>query len=187
MIDYDLRSDEAVLVECSDVTLNDGKLFSSAGTLVLTSRNILFATTNMFGKVKNIDRHPLSDVKVYDDKAQVKIDEKLGEPATITIFFKNGQISYTANEKGRAKEFVNQLNKVVTGREDDLVAKSAIPGTAFVAETLKGTIGTFKNAFGIKQKEPEKCALNCPRCGASISGIKGRVTQCPYCDSSVQL
>lgn len=187
MLDYGLRSNEAVLVECTGVMPNDHKLFSSNGTLVLTSQNILFVTTTVFGKVKDIDKHPLSDVKVYDDTAQVKLEEKFGESPILNIYLKDGQLSYTMYEKGKAKEFVNQLNKAVTGRDVEIVNKSAIPGAAFVGETLKGTANAFKSALGIKPKEPEKVAMPCTSCGATISGIKGTVIKCEYCGSSVKL
>jgi len=65
----------------------------------------------------------------------------------------------------------------------------AIPGAAYAAETLKGTVDTFKHAFGMKSgsPNPEKGARKCTSCGASISGVIGRVVRCPYCDSDQQL
>lgn len=187
MINYNLNPDEAVIVECKDVLLNNGKFVNTRGDLVLTSQNLIWVTKNMFGKVKNLEKYSIANVKVYDNKAQVKAEEKIGTPTKLSIFFVDSQMTFDVAEKKKARDLVNSINKLVTGMEDEIIAKSAIPGTAFVAETLKGTIGTFKNAMGIKAKDPEKVSQECPGCGASLSGIKGQAVKCPYCDSNVTL
>lgn len=187
MLDYGLESNEVVLVECEKAVPRENNFFNTEGVLVLTNKNILWVTTNFFGKVKDIIKHPLSDIKIYDGKAQVKLEEKFGEEPVLSLYYKNGQISYRMYEKANVKDFVNQLNKTVTGSDEDIVVKGAIPGVAFVGETIKGTADAFKSAFGIKPKKAEQAAIQCTYCGAKISGIKGTVVKCEYCGSSIRI
>ncbi len=182
-MDYNLQFDEAVLVECEDVSLDDGKLLAVKGNLILTNQNVIWAAKTMFGRIKEIQKYLISSVKVYDNKAQVKIEEKIGEPTRLTIHFQYQSIKFIVNEKVKEREFANSLNKIVVGTNTDIIPKHAIPGVAFIGETLKGTVIAFKNAIGIQKNTSQSCNT----CGASISGIKGQIIKCPYCNSENKL
>ena len=171
MINYDLKADEAFVFECEDISLDDGNRRNEKGNLVITSQNLIWAAKNMFGKAKSIYKYPLCDIKVYDGQAQVKLKEKLGELTRLDVFLKNDQLAFRIGEKKKARELANHINRLVTGSNRDLVAKSAVPGAAFVAETLKGTAGTIRNAIGVK---PKQVTQTCAACGAQVSGVKGQ-------------
>lgn len=186
MLDYGLGADEVILVECENVISDGKKIFKTPGNLVLTNKHILFATLNMFGKVKDVERHPLSDIKVYDGTVQAKLDAKFGENPALNIFYKNGQAGYTMIDKSKAIEFVKQLNKTVTG--NDIEIETGISaGAAMLGEALRSTTAAFKNAFGIKEPEPEKTIVSCTGCGATITGVKGSLVKCEFCGCSVKL
>ncbi len=186
MHDYGLSSDEVVLVECENVTPKDKKAFNSSGNLVLTNKNILFATFTMFGKVKNVDRHPVSDVKVFDGIVQAKLDLRFGDNPVMNIYYKASQVSYMLTDNVKAKEFVKQLNKLVTGNDIE-IESGLTAGAAMLGEALGGMASAFKGAFGIKEKEPEKIVMPCTGCGASITGIKGSLVKCEFCGCTVKL
>jgi len=60
-----------------------------------------------------------------------------------------------------------------------------------VAETLKDTVGSFKdnikNSNSFKVKSGKTKMMKCPSCGASLSGTKGEIVQCEYCDTKHQI
>ena len=186
MLNYELDSDEVVLVECENVMPKDNSFFSSSGNLVLTNKNILFATLTFFGKVKSVDKHPISEVKVFDDTVQAKLDMKFGENPILNIFYKNGQNSYMIPDKSKAKIIVKQLNKIITGNDIEIESELAA-GAAMLGEALKGTASAFMSAFGAREKEQEETVMSCPGCGASITGVKGSVVKCEFCGSTVKL
>ena len=75
--------------------------------------------------------------------------------------------------------------------EIDTAPSMAIPGAAYVAETLKDTMDAFMGAFGVKSKNyneaSTKTASKCGSCGASISVTRGQIVHCQYCDADQQL
>lgn len=76
--------------------------------------------------------------------------------------------------------------------EISVSAKTAIPGTEMIADALGGTVDAFKDALGFKSKKSstesiEKIAKKCSSCGATISGKKGQLVHCSYCDADQQL
>jgi len=107
-------------------------------------------------------------------------------------FLRNAHIDYSKGEiildERTTVEFLD------TGNKGSRIRK-AIPGTAFIAETLKGTVDTFHSAFktgdnNSMNQSPaprEKEAGKCIPCGAPIVGVKGDVARCQYCDSNQQL
>lgn len=187
MADYNLDSDEMFIFECEDVTLDEKKMVNRKGSVVLTNKNLIWVTKNLFGKVKNIEKYPIKEIKIYDEKAQVTVKEKMGEEPKLLVFFKGFELTFIMESKTKARELANNINKCVTGSEADLLPKRSIPGTAFMAETLKGTVGTFVNAIGKKQKVAEKMSKSCPACGAKVSGIIGSIVKCEYCNTEIKL
>lgn len=187
MDNYHLEPDEAVLTECENTTLEEGKLLNASGTLILTSKNLIWLTKNMFGKTKSVQKYPLTDIKIFNNEAQVKLDEKIGEYFLLSVFFKTAQLRFRLMERKKARELLNNINKLVTGSEDDLVAAEAIPGVEFIANAIKDTASTFMKAFGIKVNQPEPVTAKCGNCGAPISGLSGQVVKCPYCDTNTKL
>lgn len=187
MDNYHLEPDEAVVVECESVTLEEGKLINTSGTLILTSQNLIWLTKGVFGKTKSVQKYPLTEVKIFNNEAQVKLDEKIGEDSLLSVFFKNFQLRFRLMERKKARELFNNIHKLVTGSADDLVSVSAIPGVDFIANTLKETASVFMKSFGIKMNQPEPVTTKCGNCGAPISGLSGQVVKCSYCDTSIKL
>ncbi len=193
---YNLQSNETVLIKNDQVYHND-----TNGDLILTNLFLVFISTKGMFTTKYItQRYPINQIKVFNGHAQI-IAGKNGE---IDIYFVNSQehFRFWNNEnffsdkkaEKEAARWVNAINQLITGQVVDTSVTSAnvIPGTEFLAETLKGTYDTFKGTFGIKSKTqdsklPEKVACKCTSCGAPISGIKAQVVRCQYCDSEQQL
>ena len=78
-------------------------------------------------------------------------------------------------------KWIRCINQVLCGEAGSAATgQFAIPGTEFVAETIKDTITAFKS---ILWKKTEKISTVCISCGASITGYKGENIKCNYCDT----
>ncbi len=184
---YNLLPDEAVLVEIEDVHRKSKKIFQERGNLVLTNYNLIFAIKGgLTGSIKSLEKHPLRDIKVFREEAQVKYEKKFGEDAVLSVFLKNDSFSFVSAESGKLKDIVNEVNRLVTGSEKDVIFKKAIPGVGALAETIKDTAGSFVKGLGYKKKEKE-LAVICTACNGSFTGIKGKMATCPYCGKKVNL
>lgn len=184
MIDYKLDIDEVLLVEL--ITGAETKEFRyKRYNIALTNKNIIFVSTGLFGKAKDNKKYPISDVKQYEGKAAIAYTEKMLDDSVIDISLINNRIKITVfhEDKKVARDFVNQLNKLVTGSDDKLTQKT-IPGIEGLAESVKGSIDVVKKTFGIK---PKQVVAKCSGCGVSITGDAGSIINCPYCGNANQL
>ena len=184
MDEYGLGQSEVVLSEFENVSLADGKFFSASGDLALTNQRIVFVQKDFFGRVKNRNSYPLSSIKVYQNKAQIKYDQNV---CNLVIYLSNEILSYNISSimKKDVIKFINQINKLLFG-EDAEEIKNTIPGLESLTSALKDTVNVVKGSFGIKEKE-NKGVQVCPGCGYRISGIKGKVVRCQYCGTSTKI
>ncbi len=190
-----LNPSEVQLYKLDYVSQNGGRLLNNTGELVLTNTDIIFVTKGSFGGIKDITRYPLSQIKMYNGEPQVMVGrDSKSLQITIDIYLLNGQESFTlynSVSKKEAVKFRNAVYKHLTGYEPEDEPNSnivgAIPGAAFVADTLKGTVDVFKNSFGIKSKgasnENEQVTKKCLSCSAPLSGRRGQRVKCKYCDT----
>lgn len=193
---YNLQANEVVIMKIDQITRKNSMFSIENGELILTNLYLLWNTKNMFGKVKNTQQYPLHSIKVFNGKAQVKSEKKnVGYPK-LTILFMSSQVSFEFINKSEdeVEKIANSINHAVTGSTENIyeLKNNAIPGAAKAAEVLKGTVDVFKNAFGVKDNKQnvninEKVVNKCSSCSAPISGIKGQVVHCEYCDTDQQL
>ena len=185
MPEYGLQPNEYVVLK-SERVLHGGAMAGYGAGLVLTNQNIVLISKGFFRNTKGIRYFPLGQIKNFDGRPQA-----IASGQKLEVYFLNGQESFGFESKREVKAWADNISKLLTGSSEDLSSApgKAIPGAAYAAETLKGTVDTFKHAFGMKSgsPNPEKCARKCTSCGASISGVIGRVVRCPYCDSDQQL
>jgi len=192
MDQYSLQSNEAVIMK-SEQAYHNG---NSCELLMLTNLNLVSITSKgIFKKTYTTHRFPISQIKVINGQGQA-IPRKSGN---LDVYFMNEQQSFRFSnddaffsEKKAEKEaeiWAENINKLVAGEQvvSCNTDNNAIPGTEYIAETLKDTMDTFKGVFDLKNKPPQTVAGACTSCGASVSGIKGQAVRCQYCDSSQQL
>ncbi len=172
MVDYNLDSDEVVIVECEDIQSDSRE----RGNLVLTNKNIIWASKNIFGKIKQITKRNINDIKIYEGRAQAKL-----ENGKLLIYFKNEQFAYYIYSRSKGKEIVNNINKILLDVNLNVDSRKALPGTEAIAGTIKSTLNVFKESLGKNKMISKKCES----CGASLSGKKGETDKCPYCDSYI--
>jgi hypothetical protein len=200
MANYNLQPNESIIMKSDRVSHKEG-IFSAYYTdeLILTNLNIVLISKGAFGNTKNIQTYPVNQIKVFNGQAQAILAKQKNGSSHLEVYFLNGQESFGFENKKEINRWVDNINQLVTGNPVDIQASEskAIPGTEYIAETLKDTVDTFKEAFGLKTKTnisksvnstpAEKVAKQCTACGASISGHKGQIVNCQYCDTKQQL
>lgn len=187
---FTLDPDEVLIMKSDRITYGDGLIRSPQNELILTNKDIILIIKGAFNKIKTIRRFPLKEIKIYNDQAQAFVGKdrsNSGRPA-LDIIFQSSQQSFVFEYNKRdVIKWVEKINELVTGKKITSIesnAKFTLPGTEILAKTLKGTVDTYKNVFGIKKKEIH-ISLNCPGCAAPLSGIKGETSKCPYCQRAV--
>jgi hypothetical protein len=194
---YQFQANEVEIMKIGEVTRRKSMFSIENGELILTNLFLVWNTKNMFGKTKNTEQYPLRNIKVFNDKAQIKCHKNVNmNNPILTIYFTNGEAVFEFMNKSEheIKKIANSINHVVTGTKENIyeVTNIYIPGIGKAAEVLKGTVDVFKDTFGVKQNKQyeninEKIAKKCSSCSAPISGTKGEVVYCNYCDTNQQL
>jgi len=186
---YNLLPDESIILKSESVFLGN-----KLGELVLTNYYLKHIIAKGVVKTKYItSQYALNEIKVYDKKASVV----LGKNNTLDIYLINGSVSFRfysddffvgKKMKKESVQFASKINEIVTGEKIEIenANSRALPGSELIADTLKGTIDTFRSAFKTPVAE-EKLAKPCPSCTASMSGNKGSVVKCKYCNTEVTL
>lgn len=182
--------------------LNNENVYNgnTRGELILTNLNLVHIISKGIFKTTYIPQlYPINQIKVFNGKAQAI----LGEDGKIDIHFINGVESFkfwnddvlfsAKKAQKEASKWVNAINQLITGEvsETDTSVSSEVTGAEVIVGTIKDTFDTVKGTFGIKQKSniemPTKAVKKCSCCGAPISGTKGQIIHCQYCDSDQQL
>jgi len=191
--EYKLSFNEAIILK-QDRIMHGGFMAVFSDELILTNLNLVLISKGMFGNTKNIQTFPINQIKVFNNKAQVLLSETGGGHPQIEVFLLNGQEIFGFESKKVAMNWINKINQLVTGEDEDIIvsARTVIPGTEKIAEVLGGTVDVFRSALGYKSKgsamePPEKVTKKCTGCGAIISGKKGRIVQCSYCGTDQYL
>lgn len=175
-----LDSDEYVLAELNNAQDGSSRI-TKLYHVTLTNKRIIAGKIGALGKEKLAYEKNISDVKVFDGIAQVKVSSVYGTQTRIDIYLSNEQLSFSLSGAGNADaiKFANELNRFVTGTDAEIYSEFG-NDTGFKA-FKKSFFGT--NSVEAKKQKIEKVAIRCPSCAASFEGIKGKVSKCPYCGS----
>jgi len=184
---YSLAPDEGIVMRTQNVAYNAVAPYSHE--LILTNKNIIVVIKGLLGGTKNVIYLPLAKIKVIDNKAQVLVGKHKNGTARLEIYFTDGNVAYfafNAITRMEATKWAGAIARLVLNEKENGYDPSAyaVPGAEKLAETIKGTMDTFKTVFNKKTTE-EMDALRrsvfCQNCGATYEGIKGRTGKCPYC------
>lgn len=191
-----LQPNEAVIYQSVGVT-QEGVRSGYTGELILTNYNIIYiGSKGLFGNSKEVQKYPLKLLKMYNNHPQAIVGMMPYDHnhPQLELYFTNGaQINFAFQSKGKKEilKWIDEICIVLTGHPSSVVAaeKMSVPGMNVVADKLKGTINAFKNSFGTDPKEfvPQTVTVKCAFCRAPLSGNKGEVVICRYCDSEQTL
>lgn len=178
MAGFILGSDEVVVCELHKARENK-TLSLKLYNITLTNKRIIVCKAGTLGKDKFEYEKKLSEVKTFDDTAQVKVNSVGGTVTRIDIYLSSEQLSFTLNGAGNtdAIQFANSLNHLVTDSNTDIYS---ITGNATGKDAFKQAFFGMNNTE-LKKEKNEKVAIRCTSCGVSFEGIKGKVSKCPYC------
>ena len=182
-----LEYDEGVILK-KDKVLHGGTMASYKDTLILTNKRIIYIKKGIFGGNKEIKYYPLSDVKIYNERAQVIIGKTENNRYTLDIFFNNGNESFGFELKKDIVIWIKKINELTTGKileNEEIDGASFIPNVEEIAKSVKNTIDICKDTFGLNNKKEYSCF--CKSCGASNKGIKGETIKCRYCGNYITI
>ncbi|MFC5930349.1 hypothetical protein [Cryobacterium melibiosiphilum] len=189
MANYDLRPNEVVVLKETGIK-HGGTFASYTDELMLTNLNLVLLKKGVFGNSKGVLTFPTDQIKVYNGKAQALLGKSSNGTPHLEVYFLNGQENFDFQSGGKKKifEWVTKIGEVVTGEQasETIVTGLAIPGADYIAGALKDTLDVFKGRFGSKPKI-ERIAGKCSACGAPISGTRGQLSTCEYCQTAQQL
>lgn len=184
MDDFKLESNESVIGRCDNAYDKKNLWIMKMGTLLVTSKNVIWAERNAFMTLKHLHKTPLRDLKIHDNQVQIGYSENPGEYPKITFYFCDHEETYFSQNGLALKELINKVNQEVTGNTMDVAGVSAgAPqgGMDYVVKSFKSAFGVFDNP--VTHEQPIPVAKKCICCGASLSGFKGQIIKCPYCDT----
>ncbi len=192
MSKFNLLPNESIIIK-SDRVMHGGLMASYTDELILTNQNIVYISKGMFGNTKSIQRFPINQIKMYNGEPQVIYGKQQNGSPQLEIYFMNGHkyFAFQSSGKKEVTRWVNAIYELLTGNRPSTNPEgtsSAIPGTEYLAKTFKDTIDTFKSTFGVKTKSntgvaDEKVTKKCISCSAPLSGEKGQIVNCIYCDT----
>ena len=153
--------------------------------LILTNLHIVIIKKGAFGGIKSILTIPLSHIKVFDNKAHLLTSRMYpygdAQLTHLEIYCLNGSERISFQRKKDAINCMNKINQLVIN--GSISTDPEKKGAEKLAEAFGGTIAAFKGALGKPSSESTEKAINkCSYCGAPISGKKGQVVNCSYCD-----
>ena len=160
-------------------------LLTKEYNLMLTNMRIIECSVGTFGSQKISGEWRISDVLLYDGLANVRVSTYALTETKLMIYLKTDQLEYSflGRENKEVIGFANALNRIVTGTDEDIYLSSG--KTSAIRAFAKMFTGvTTEESKRVDRSKLQKVAINCPFCGGSFEGIKGRTAKCPYCDST---
>lgn len=189
MTDYNLDIDEAVILQNNNVACITNSLPVFKDELVLTNKNIIYVCIGVFGRVKEIKKYPLEQIKMYNNKPQVLILKAKDGNKEMQIFTVNQQMSFRFrdSEKKQMPIWIDKITQLMVKGETTINNKGTktLPGIKNIVETIKETKYSLKDVMFTKAAK--KIYITCPKCGAQIEGVKKQVAVCEYCGNRMTL
>lgn len=194
--DYDLLPSESIILK-SETVLRD----RTSGELLLTNLSIYFVTSRgVFSTKRDYQRIPIDQISTIEGKAQIVV-RKDGE---MILNLKNGRETFkfcnddfvlsAQKAQKEAAKWAEAIGQIVFGEQNSSgnSSRMIIPEIEIFADAIGGTVGVFKNALGIKSKQSqqnlsERIAGKCSFCGAPVTGKRGQIVHCSYCDADQHL
>lgn len=191
MVKVNLMPNESIILKSTNV-MHGGLMAVYADELILTNLNIIHVKKGIFGNTKNVKKYPVNQIKIFNGQPQAMLGKQRNGSPQLEIYFLHGLecFGFQSLPKKEVVKWIKAISHLVTGQESTTVPSGfAIPGTEYLSETIKGTVDTFKNTFGINSKKIdngisfEMVTKKCISCSAPLIGEKRQTIHCKYCDT----
>lgn len=194
MAKIDLLPNEGILKQDSSIVHDRGGVFDAAGDeLILTNLALLVVHKGTFGKVKNVQRFPLDQVRVVDGRPQVHPGASSEEMLQLQVCFTHGIESFTLGEPDGGFDdpelslrglLLSASGKAKKNEEKQYVASwcDAISGAVLgkpYEEDCSSQYGEAKRGSASAAHATNRCI----GCRAPVSGVQGQRVVCSYCDT----
>lgn len=164
--------------------------------LLLTNLNLVAINKGMFGNSvfgspKSVDMFPVNEIKIYNGQAQAQVATSRGSEV-LRVYFRHGEEDFRFVDGGKKTipRWIAKINEAATGQPAVEPAASGILGAERVTEFLTNKWGTVRSMLPQSAPvpaAPTPVATRCGACGAPLSGMRGAMVTCQYCDSAQQL
>lgn len=190
---YKLLPNEAIIAR-QDQILYGGFMAGFTSALILTSRNLVLMHKGTLGRVKKILVFPLEHIRVFNNQAQVFVTWLQFGHTELEIFMTHGSEKFGFKSKKQATNWMHIINQfLATGNVSvNTLSRTATSGNVQVAGASLGAKDILRKSFGIKTTPQPNISIEvvttkCHFCGAPISGKKGELICCPYCNGDLLL
>lgn len=171
---YTLDEDEMFIMRASDVMAGtSGKV-----DLVLTSKNIIQVNKGFFGGDKNAEKYPLAELKVYHNKANIVATKSKAGKRQVELYFSNYEKVYLFDSSILQNKWISEIQKAHKQYLEN--AEKARRQAAKKANVFKSLSDSAKGI--LPKRAPVIQTAKCEKCGAELSGKKGDIVRCEYCD-----
>ena len=180
---YDLGLDEVVIMQESNVFSGGSNV-----TLILTNQNLIEVTKGFWGSDKGSNKYPLLNLKEYNGKPNVLVGKGPNGKTRLELYFTGYEKYYSFQGMLAERKWAGAIEKAYKAcvAEQKKCEKPKLDvGTIFAP--IKGTLESAKHAVIPKTKEPKTKMVKCPRCGAELTGEKGKEVKCSYCEAIVTI
>lgn len=180
---YDLGLDEVVIMQESNVFSGGSNV-----TLILTNQNLIEVTKGFWGSDKGSNKYPLLNLKEYNGKPNVLVGKGPNGKTRLELYFTGYEKYYSFQGMLAERKWAGAIEKAYKAcvAEQKKSEKPKLDvGTIFAP--IKGTLESAKQAVIPKTKEPKTKMVKCPRCGAELTGEKGKEVKCSYCEAIVTI
>ena len=155
--------------------------------LLVTNFNMIYIRKGFFGRIKNILKYPLDQVKVQNGQVQVRMAKNFRGTPQLQIYFKNTLEFFSFQSRGKKQilKWVGTLHQLLDNPAAQTDAfDPSVPGSA-EEDTAKARKHPLTgDSFGdSKETVPPYTTKNCIGCTAPLSGRKGQTVRCEYCDT----
>jgi len=197
MNDINLQSNERII--CQEDGVAKGKTVGVCiNSIVLTNLNFYCLNKNIVGSIKSIDKFPLREIQMIGGEPHVRVGTSMNGQSTLEIHTHGSTEIYQFNSLGNSKavKWVNLIYQQIVGHDSNektilgSISKIAKDVTSTGAGMIGETVGTLVNSFkeGISNEgKPTIINTKCKSCHAPISGQKGQIIKCKYCDTKQTL
>lgn len=191
MAKFDVQPNEVIIEK--EISVQHGFSFGSAYTdeLILTNENIYCISKGLFGNTKNVFCYPLNQIKKYNGKPQITMGKLSNGQKSLEISFTQGTevFSFQAHNNGKITKWIQLVNDALGYHEDENSRQGFAPDT-----TMGEIVGAFKDlkaTLGIKttKRNTDNMTVTkkCISCSAPLTGKKGQIVHCMYCDTDQTL
>ncbi len=200
MNDYNLEANELVIMQEDSVCLVERSGEIELEEIVLTNLNLILVRSvsqGLFKRSSFLKKLPLEHI-LNDEGVPQVIVSNIRDKFLLQLPFKDEAIAlrFSDETKLTASHWADAIRKAAVGSLSDIKTSSSVPPElAGLVDGARGVIDMFRG--GPKPKEavqqtsapskPSHASGKCVGCHAPLTGKRGTVVTCKYCDTSQTL